>query len=370
MKICHVTSAHKRYDGRIFLKQCTSLAKKYDTFLICCDLLDDEEKNNVKILSTKKVFKNRYDRMINAKRVLKPFCLKVDADLYQFHDPELLGLALYMKRKGKKVIFDSHEDNASLFLEKDWIPKILRNTLNNVYINYEKKVFKKLDGVICVSNSVLERSKSFTDNIIIIENFPILDDNFKKISKNEKILNLCFAGGVNSGWNHNIIVEAIQNIDNIHYTIAGPITEEYKNYLLELDVNKKITILGKISFNEVKNLYSKSDVGMALCSYRPNTNYKVGSLSNTKIFEYMMYELPSIFTNFKVYSEINTKKEFGIPVTPSSITEVKKAIGNMRENKDLRNKMIKNGKELVKSEYNWSILETRLYNFYSKVEKR
>ena len=102
MKICHVTSAHNRYDGRIFLKQLTSLSKKYECFLICSDELASEVKNNIKIISTHKKFKNRYERFFKASKYLKKKCLEVNADIYEFHDSELLDLAFYMKKKGEK----------------------------------------------------------------------------------------------------------------------------------------------------------------------------------------------------------------------------------------------------------------------------
>jgi len=36
--------------------------------------------------------------------------LEVDAEVYHFHDPDLLFLALKLKKKGKKVIYDVHEN--------------------------------------------------------------------------------------------------------------------------------------------------------------------------------------------------------------------------------------------------------------------
>ena len=110
MKVCHVTSAHNRYDGRIFLKQCTSLAKKYDVTLLCCDTLENEIKNNVKIVSINRKFNNVFERIFLSKKNLRNKCVEIDADIYEFHDSELLSLAKYMKKKGNKVIFDSHED--------------------------------------------------------------------------------------------------------------------------------------------------------------------------------------------------------------------------------------------------------------------
>ena len=72
IKVCHVTSAHNRYDGRIFLKQCVSLVNNnYDVTLLCCDNIPDEKKNNVNIVSTNKKFSSIYDRIFNSKKILK-----------------------------------------------------------------------------------------------------------------------------------------------------------------------------------------------------------------------------------------------------------------------------------------------------------
>ena len=51
MKIAHLTSAHPRFDTRIFVKQCCSLAKSYETYLVVADGKGDEVKNLVKILT-------------------------------------------------------------------------------------------------------------------------------------------------------------------------------------------------------------------------------------------------------------------------------------------------------------------------------
>ena len=62
MKVCHLTSAHNRYDTRIFLKECSSLAKNgYEVSLIVADNLGDESKSGVKILD---VGKNNYSCLL------------------------------------------------------------------------------------------------------------------------------------------------------------------------------------------------------------------------------------------------------------------------------------------------------------------
>lgn len=369
ISVCHVTSAHSRYDGRIFLKQCSSLAKNnYKVTLLCCDTLDDEVKNKVNIVPINKQFSSLRDRIFNSKRMLKKMCLEINADIYQFHDPDLLSLALYMKRKGKVVIFDSHEDYPSLFLEKQSIPVFLRKCLSSVYSLYEKHVFKKIDGVICVADYQLDRIKRINSNAVIITNYPIIDNDFKK---NKSVKNtLCFAGGVRADWNHDTVIKAIEDIDDVKYMVAGSYKESYLETLKSYKGFEKAEFLGKLDKKGVKDLYSNSNVGIALCSYRPNTCYKKGSLGNTKIFEYMMYELPVIFTDFDVFKNILKEGKFGIAVNPYSVDEVKDAIKYLIDNPDVALKMVKTGRMLVEKKYNWDTQIPILLSVYKKLVRK
>lgn len=361
-KVCHVTSAHNRYDGRIFKKECTSLAQKYDVTLLCCDSEKNEIKNNVKIVSINKKFKNVLERMFLSKNYLKRKAIELDADIYQIHDPELISLAKYLKKKGKKIIFDSHEDYPALFLERQWIPGLFRKILKRIYEIKEKNLLIKADYILCASEAIKRRILKFNKNIELIPNFPILDE-VQKENNETKCLNICFAGGMGSDWNHDIVVKAIQDL-NVKYIVAGSCTQEYKRQLQDLDINNKVVFLGKISYEEVKKLYLKSDIGIGLCSYRPNVNYKEGSIGITKIFEYMMFGLPTIFTNFDVFEEINSKNQFGILVDPKNVEEVKNAIKTLINSKAMRNLYSKNARELVEKKYNWSETEKKLLDVY------
>jgi len=50
MKICHITTVHTRYDIRIFIKECVSLARAgHEVILIVNDKFKDEVHNGVSI---------------------------------------------------------------------------------------------------------------------------------------------------------------------------------------------------------------------------------------------------------------------------------------------------------------------------------
>ena len=110
-RVCHVTSVHPRYDVRIFLKECVSLAKAgYEVTLLCADNLPAEIRDGVTIKSVDYFPSGRIKRILGAKKAMLKGALEIDADIYHLHDPELLPVALSLKNRGKIVIFDSHEE--------------------------------------------------------------------------------------------------------------------------------------------------------------------------------------------------------------------------------------------------------------------
>ena len=63
-KVCYLTSVHPRYDVRIFVKQCQSLAHGgYDVHLIVADSLGDEIGNKIKIYDVEKSLEKQFKSM-------------------------------------------------------------------------------------------------------------------------------------------------------------------------------------------------------------------------------------------------------------------------------------------------------------------
>ncbi len=90
--VCHLTSVHPVEDVRIFHKECVSLAKHgFDVTLVACgEPAYKQNKNGVNVVSLDVPVKNRFERMTKRTRAVYKKALEVDADIYHFHDPELL----------------------------------------------------------------------------------------------------------------------------------------------------------------------------------------------------------------------------------------------------------------------------------------
>lgn len=367
MKVCHVTSAHNRYDGRIFQKECCSLTKKYDVYLLVNDNNNDELKNNVHIVSTHFKPKNRFERFFKSKNSIIKKALEIDADVYHLHDPDLLNIVKYLQKQNKKIIFDSHEDYPQLIKEKEWLPRMCRNLASKYYENKEKKILKKIDAVVSVTPHIVDRLKKINHNTYMITNYPILSN--QKVSKHDDGHTICFAGGISAQWLHHNVIKAINGTNNVKYILIGDNENNYFETLKNIEGFDKVKVIGKVSKEEVLKFYSQSTLGIALNDYVANVNYKMGTIGNTKIFEYMEAELPIVATNFELWKDIIEKNDCGICVDPNDIEQIRKAIVYIIDHPKKAKEMGSNGKNLVLRQYNWSTQEKILYDMYSSVIK-
>ena len=150
-RACHLTTVHNRYDTRIFVKECCTLADSgFEVYLIVADGKGDEEKRDVKILDLGAP-SSRLDRLLQFRRKVLAKAIAIKADLYHFHDPELLGVGASLSRIGAKVVYDAHEDVPRQLLTKEYIPNFAKKTVSWLFEKYENRVISKLSGAVAAT---------------------------------------------------------------------------------------------------------------------------------------------------------------------------------------------------------------------------
>lgn len=369
MKVCHLTSAHNNNDTRIFYKECVSLAKKYDVYMVARG--KSREEKGVHVIGVGKAPDNRIKRATEfADKVFRKG-LEIDADVYHLHDPELLRFVSKLKRKGKIVVFDSHEDTLHQMREKQYVPKVLRGIFADFYTKYATKVIKQCNFVISVTPTVCNDLKKINNNTYMITNYPFIpEDNidFSTHNTENETLKLCFTGGLDEQWNHERFANAIKNIPDCEYVICGNAGIGFIDHLQKLS-DGKIKYLGKVTPPEAVQIQHKCDVGIALLLPSLNSGGRTGTLGNTKLFEYMGAGKPVICTEFTLWKAIIDKYNCGICVNPYSEAEIKKAVEYLKDNSKIREEMGNNGKKAVLEEFNWNTQEKELFKMYEEAEK-
>lgn len=365
MKVCHVTSVHPPFDGRIFLKECCSLAQRYDTTLIAPNI-EDQEKNGVHLKGVS-LPASRIKRMMHLGRVYSKM-KEVDADVYHFHDPELIPLGLRIKsEKGKKIVFDSHEDVPLQISEKEWLPAIVRKPLHAIYARYERRALRKYSALVTVTPSIVQRLSQFHPHTYLVTNYPIYSE---QQDSRQFAPCVCFAGGIAPQWMHQQILDAIAPLD-VRYLLAGkPDSQDYLQTLKSHPSWTKVDFYGVIPHAQVAQLMQNSIAGIVLNDYVANVGYHLGSLGNTKLFENMMAGIPVIATDFVLWKEIIDTWHCGICVNPHDTQSIAQAIQFLLDNPEQARAMGDNGRKAVKEKYNWDTQKQVLFELYDMLSEK
>lgn len=363
-KIVHLTSLHTRYDVRIFIKICRSLAKnyKYNISLLVADGEGDEDRDGVKIIDVGKRNRNKLIRFILTSNRIYRKAKNLNADIYHVHDPELMPIALKLKERGAKVIFDAHEDSPKQLLTKPYLRFPLNIIVSRIFEFYEGFVLKKFDAIIAATPSIKSKIELLNSNCIDINNYPIINElsNSSKLKITQSVF--CYVGAISKIRGIREIIRALECVEDVSLIIAG----NFNNKSLEEEVTsflgwKKVKWLGLVKRDKISKIMNKSVAGLVL--FHPSPNH-MESQPN-KLFEYMSAELPVIASNFPLWKDLIESNNCGICVNPNNPEEIADALKFLISNPDIGSKMGLNGKKVVLEHFNWSKEESKLFELYN-----
>lgn len=365
-KICHMTSAHNQDDDRIFYKECISLAKAgYDTYLIAKG--ETSERDGVHIIGMGQPPNCRLSRMMIFTKKVYQKAVELDADIYHLHDPELLPFAMKLKKRGKKVIFDSHEFYALQILEKGYIPSSLRTSIAKLYSLHEKKVFKKIDAVIfpcayCGENYFSE----IANRSVLVANYAIQHEFFDRYDAEALKENyVCYVGGLtyDRGITHTIQAAGKANV---RLVLAGNYSpKRYRDEVRKLPEFCVVDERGFVSRDEVVEICGNAFAGM--CILLNVGQYNKLDTFGVKVYEYMAMGIPVILSDSDYARRVMKTYKFGILVDSNDVDTIADAISYLRRNPDEARRMGQNGRSAVAQEFNWETQEKVLCELYESL---
>lgn len=367
-RICHVTSAHPAEDGRIFRRACVSAANAgYETYLV--EQGDTYDKNGVHIIGIGQPEKSgRFYRMTSFAKKAYLKAKELDADLYQLHDPELLPYAKKLKKMGKAVIFDSHENYVEQFKNKPYLPKPVATMLSACFSGYSKKIYRMIDGLTYPgSDNYSSVFDGLSKRVVTTDNLPWLSELYDKYDKSvERESNTaCYIGGLDEERGITQIIRAC-SIAKCKLYLAGTFhSEEYKHSLEKMDEYSCVEYLGIIGRDEIAVLLQKVSVG--LCTLLDiGQYYKMQNLP-TKVYEYMSMSVPVVLNDSPFNKEISRKICMGYCVNPMDIEEMVKAIRTLLDNPQTCKELGENGRKAIKNRYCWDHEQEKLVSMYKDI---
>ena len=363
MKVCHFTSAHESNDIRVFIKECRTLAKAgHDTWLVAQG--ESREEDGVHVIGMGKLPSGRRERMtVFAKSVYKK-ALELDCDIYHFHDPELLRYGLKLKKKGKKVIYDSHEDVPSQIKDKTWIPAPFRKLVSGVYKAYETLVVRHLDAVVAATPYIKEQFRGRVRRAATICNYPILEGIQDPVDYDARKLMLGYTGircAEDRGAREMVEAAVAANVRLDIYGTMEP--ESLQQELAKKDDKGVVHFHGLVPYPELQESMANMKIGLLV--EHPTAN-AMNALC-IKMFEYMAHGMVIISSDIPLWKEIIEDADCGVCVDPYDVKAITEVIRRLAADPAGCRVMAMNGFRMVKKKYSWESEARKLCRLYERL---
>jgi glycosyltransferase involved in cell wall biosynthesis len=364
-RIAHLTSAHPRNDTRIFIKQCRTLAAHgYDVTLVVADDMGDEFRDGVRIVDAGRL-PGRLNRIFTTTRRVFDKAVALHADIYQLHDPELIPIGLKLKRLGKTVIFDSHEDVPRQLLGKPYLGAVSRHVLSVAFSLFERYACSRFDGIITATPFIRDTFLTINPNTIDVNNFPMIGELDAAIPWAYKQAEVCYVGGIGA-------IRGIRELVHagalLHSAARLNLVGQFSEPAVEAEVKAhrgwaRVDQLGFLDRAGVREVMRRSAAGVV--GFHPLPNHM--DSHPTKMFEYMSSGIPVIASNFPLWREIIEGNQCGLCVDPLDPKAIAAAIDYLVNNPDVAERMGENGRKAALEQYNWSVQATKLTDFYGAI---
>ncbi len=371
VKVVHLTSTHLADDARIFAKECAGLARAgYDVSLVIPDnrfVTEDgrpTRRQEVDIVALKRR-PGLLTRLLSTTTVVLTTGLKLKADVYHFHDPELIPGALVLRLLGKRVIYDVHEDLPRDILTRTWIPKALRTSIAAAAEAVEWIAGRAMSGVVAATPTIAKRFPR--RKTVLVQNFALFTE-FKggTAIPFAQRRGVAFAGTICADRCAVEMVDAMAQVATPQATmlLAGTIETSALRQKMEASPGwPRVDYRGRVDRAGVQRLLGESLVGLAL--YYPTQNYF--DTQPVKLYEYLAAGIPVITADFPYHRGIVEKHNCGLCVSPTDPEAIAKAIQWMFDHPEEAEAMGRRGREAVKAYYNWANEERELMQLYDRV---
>lgn len=373
-KVCIFSSVHPALDNRVFYREAQSLHKNgYDVTLIA---VHDkaEEREGVTIIGLPQA--QRWQRPRLWWKILR-MARAIQADIYHFHDPELLLVAPILRLvTGKPIIYDVHEVYTDFIKVKDYMPAWVRYPIAGVFRWLEPLLARLQSGLIFSDNAIAETFKNIQIPKATLFNYPgmfFVEEGIRSTQSIEHrppvVLHL---GGHERNRGTRLMITAfhqvLQALPEARLQLVGHFMPPTLQDEVQADIDQRgighaVTITGRVPFHTIGKYLQQASAGWVPWQAYPKNDKNVP----TKLFEYMAYGVPI------VSSDLNSTRPYvhqganGYLVAPDSPESHAEAILKLLQNPESAKAMGLRGQDLVHSIFNWDKEEEKLIHLYEQL---
>jgi glycosyltransferase involved in cell wall biosynthesis len=276
-------------------------------------------------------------------------------------------------RGGKPCVYDAHE----LFTDTPEVER--RPTIRKMWLAVERFVVPRVTHCYTVGQSVADEfEQRYGRKFEVIRNLPLKNyeiTNYEitklrdyelpnyPITQLQNIL--LYQGALNEGRGLEQAIEAMQNVENCVFWLAGEgdLSKILRGLVVEKDLENKVKFLGFIKPKDLPNITRQATIGLNIAEDK-SLSYRL-SLPN-KIFDYIQAGVPQICTQFVEFQRLNYAFNIAYMVSDIQKEQLSEAINRLISDKVLYQNLKENCVKAA-AVLTWENEVKKLIAFYAKI---
>lgn len=363
MRILHLTTSHQSNDVRVFTKECVSLAA-VDSYEVWLAAAGPTPAGPVRGVPLPPVPAGRTRRLTAGFRRGMAVASELDYDVLHVHDLELLAVGIAQARRGRCVVWDSHEDFIGRFtgllsVERQsplkqaasWTPAALLRQMDRVAA-----------AVVAATPSIASRYRN--RRTVIVGNEARLEE-FATATPSPDSRQVLFTGSPNHGQLFSEIVAAVAAIPELTLAVAGRDMQASAVLAAEAALGPRLRRLGWLDRAGLRQACSESIVG---CATLADSLVATDNSSN-KVFEFAAAGLPPLLSPNPSNREHQRLGDHGYMARDFTAGGIETALREACTDRDEWLQRSQLCRSWATEHGSWAKSESRLLGLYAELER-
>lgn len=374
-RVCFLSSAHPKFDKRVFQKEAVWLAARgYEVVHLCPDDRAGETVKDGVNISTYVRRPGLVGRLLNLPRLFV-LSRRIRPDVIHANELDSWLLALAVKLVSRtRVVFDVHEFYPSMFAETR-----VHRSLGPLVIGGFRLLYRLLaprtDIIVLANRHIRKDFPDLPGRIITAENFASLDvaAGMDRMARERQqgtdgAFRIIHVGLMAKERGSTAIVEcARSHLDAMTpFTLIGTITDmpnaDFRRMIAAEGLDDRIEVIDWLPYDELAKRLVGSDLGIVF--------FQSGSETNAyglphKLFDYMAAGLPVLVSRYAHYvAEIVTEADCGVIVDSENPAAIASAIKALAADPARARRLGENGRKALQERFNWDFEFSKIAKAY------
>lgn len=351
MVIVHLSSVRTANDIAVFGRACCALARAGHEVSYAVPASADHVAENIRILAIRKPGRLRLQRMLFTTWSAYRRAVRVPADLFYVHDPEMLPMALLLRMRGARVIYYAHEDAPRDVMSRHYLPMPFRPVVARFVEAVERFVCPRLTALVAATDTIATRMRSLHPQVITVHNYPRLDmlegPTVRWMDRPHAVV---YFGCISLVRGILEILEALALLPEgspARLVLAGQFSPpSLAGEMMRHPGWRRVEWLGHVDPARIPQLLLTARAGLVV--YHPEANHLTAE--PYKLFEYMAAGIPVIASDFSHWRNIISSARCGMLVDPGNPVEISRAIDTLVADTELAEQLGAHGRRFARDQ--------------------